>query len=191
MTLDYDSFLKWALIKEPSLALEEETIKDPLPDGFYKDKDINKNKGISDYTYQQTALGFEEALNRCASLKRYMRNYNYINLIFNYALHIAIVSSSFEVKLVQEEGEEKPTLWNEPTEALQKLYYRYSVYDSTVGIINSSSSGGSSASSFSSSSYAISSIFLIAVLMSSSLAPADFIMPATSSINFLLSSSLL
>lgn len=147
MTLDYDSFLKWALIKEPSLALEEETIKDPLPDGFYKDKDINKNKGISDYTYQQTALGFEEALNRCASLKRYMRNYNYINLIFNYALHIAIVSSSFEVKLVQEEGEEKPTLWNEPTEALQKLYYRYSVYDSTVGIINSSSSGGSSASS--------------------------------------------
>ena len=141
MTLDYDSFLKWALIKEPSLKIIE-PLSDPNPDGFYNDKDINRSCGISEYTYQQTTIAFEEALNRCASLKRYMRENNYINLIFNYALHISIVSSSFAVK-----KDENGDIWNEPTEALQKLYVQYGVYDSTAGIITSSSSGGSSASS--------------------------------------------
>ncbi|PCG20550.1 hypothetical protein [Brachyspira sp. G79] len=142
MTLDYDSFLKWALIKEPTLKEKDpliETPEDTIPTTF----------GISEYTYQQTTLAYEEALNRCASLKRYMRDYNYINLIFNYALHISIVSSSFAVK-----KDENGDIWNEPhacapvgTEALQKLYVQYGVYDSTAGIIISSSSGGSSASS--------------------------------------------
>ena len=89
MALDYDSFLKWALIKEPSLK-EKESLNE-LPE------DITPS-GISDYTYQQTTMAFKEALNRCASLKRYMRDFNYINLIFNYALHISIVSSAFEIK---------------------------------------------------------------------------------------------
>ena len=141
MTLDYDSLLKWALIKEPSLKIIE-PLSDPNPDGFYNDKDINRSCGISEYTYQQTTIAFEEALNRCASLKRYMRENNYINLVFNYALHISIVSSSFAVK-----KDENGDIWNEPTEALQKLYVQYGVYDSTAGIITSSSSGGSSASS--------------------------------------------
>ena len=148
MTLDYDSFLKWALIKEPSLKIIE-PLSDPNPDGFYNDKDINRSCGISEYTYQQTTIAFEEALNRCASLKRYMRENNYINLVFNYALHISIVSSSFAVK-----KDDEGNIWNEPhacapvgTEALQKLYVQYGVYDSTAGIITSSSSGGSSASS--------------------------------------------
>ena len=133
MTLDYDSFLKWALIKEPSLKEKEPLNETPDTPTAY---------GVSEYTYQQTTLAYEEALNRCASLKCYMRNYNYIDLIFNYALHISIVSSSFAVK-----KDDEGNIWNEPTEALQKLYVQYGVYDSTAGIITSSSSGGSSASS--------------------------------------------
>ncbi|MDA0071770.1 hypothetical protein OFT50_06715 [Brachyspira hyodysenteriae] len=84
--LDYDSFLKWALIKEPSLKE-----KDPLNEA----SDTPTAYGISEYTYQQTTIAFEEALNRCASLKRYMRDSNYTNLVFNYSLHISIVSSAF------------------------------------------------------------------------------------------------
>ena len=139
-SLDYDSFLKWALIKEPSLK-EKEPLNE-LPE------DITPS-GISDYTYQQTTIAFEEALNRCASLKRYMRDFNYINLIFNYALHISIVSSAFEIKKDDdtEGGQTSGNIWNEPTEPLQKLYVQYSVYDSTAGILTSTSSGGSSASS--------------------------------------------
>ncbi|WP_157148042.1 hypothetical protein [Brachyspira pilosicoli] len=139
MALDYDSFLKWALIKEPSLK-EKEPLNE-LPE------DITPS-GISDYTYQQTTMAFEEALNRCASLKRYMRDFNYINLIFNYALHISIVSSAFEIKKDDdtEGGQTSGNIWNEPTEPLQKLYVQYSVYDSTAGILTSTSSGGSSSS---------------------------------------------
>ena len=142
MAVDYDSFLKWALIKEPTFAVGVPLAKekDPLietPEGT-----IPTTYGISEYTYQQTTLAYEEALNRCASLKRYMRDYNYINLIFNYALHISIVSSAFEIK-----KDENGDIWNEPTEPLQKLYVQYAVYDSTAGIVTSSSSGGSSASS--------------------------------------------
>ena len=133
MALDYDSFLKWALIKEPSLK-EKEPLNE-LPE------DITPS-GISDYTYQQTTMAFKEALNRCASLKRYMRDFNYINLIFNYALHISIVSSAFEIKK-DDEGK----IWNEPTDPLQQLYVQYSVYDTIAGILTSTSSGGSSASS--------------------------------------------
>ena len=146
MALDYDSFLKWALIKEPSLK-EKESLNE-LPE------DITPS-GISDYTYQQTTMAFKEALNRCASLKRafkealnrcaslkrYMRDFNYINLIFNYALHISIVSSAFEIK-----KDDEGNIWNEPTEPLQQLYVQYSVYDSTAGILTSTSSGGSSSS---------------------------------------------
>lgn len=139
-SLTYDSFLKWALIKEPSLK-EKEPLNE-LPE------DITPS-GISDYTYQQTTMAFEEALNRCASLKRYMRDFNYINLIFNYALHISIVSSAFEIKKDDdtEGGQTSGNIWNDPTEPLQKLYVQYSVYDSTAGILTSTSSGGSSASS--------------------------------------------
>ncbi len=139
-SLDYDSFLKWALIKEPSLK-EKEPLNE-LPE------DITPS-GISDYTYQQTTIAFKEVLNRCASLKRYMRDFNYINLIFNYALHISIVSSAFEIKKDDdtEGGQTSGNIWNEPTEPLQKLYVQYSVYDSTAGILTSTSSGGSSASS--------------------------------------------
>lgn len=138
-SLTYDSFLKWALIKEPSLK-EKEPLNE-LPE------DITPS-GISDYTYQQTTMAFEEALNRCASLKRYMRDFNYINLIFNYALHISIVSSAFEIKKDDdtEGGQTSGNIWNEPTEPLQKLYVQYSVYDSTAGILTSTSSGGSSSS---------------------------------------------
>ena len=141
MAVDYDSFLKWALIKEPSFAagvpLAKE--KDPLTE---LPEDSETPSGISEYTYQQTTIAFKEALNRCASLKRYMRDYNYTNLVFNYALHISIVSSAFEIK-----KDENGDIWNEPTEPLQKLYVQYAVYDSTAGIVTSSSSGGSSASS--------------------------------------------
>ena len=142
MALDYDSFLKWALIKEPSLKEKE-----PLPEVHIRVNETSDTPtayGISEYTYQQTTIAFEEALNRCASLKRYMRDYNYTNLVFNYALHISIVSSAFEIK---KDGE--GNIWNEPTEPepLQKLYVQYAVYDSTAGIVTSSSSGGSSASS--------------------------------------------
>lgn len=138
-SLTYDSFLKWALIKEPSLK-EKEPLNE-LPE------DITPS-GISDYTYQQTTIAFKEALNRCASLKRYMRDFNYINLIFNYALHISIVSSAFEIKKDDdtEGGQTSGNIWNEPTEPLQKLYVQYSVYDSTAGILTSTSSGGSSSS---------------------------------------------
>ncbi|WIH89365.1 hypothetical protein NEI02_06555 [Brachyspira pilosicoli] len=138
-SLDYDSFLKWALIKEPTL--KEKKPLNELPE------DITPS-GISDYTYQQTTMAFEEALNRCASLKRYMRDFNYINLIFNYALHISIVSSAFEIKKDDdtEGGQTSGNIWNEPTEPLQKLYVQYSVYDSTAGILTSTSSGGSSSS---------------------------------------------
>lgn len=141
MALDYDSFLKWALIKEPSLAVGVPLAKekDPLTE---LPEDSETPSGLSSYTYQQTTIAFEEALNRCASLKRYMRDYNYTNLVFNYALHISIVSSAFEIK-----KDENGDIWNEPTEPLQKLYVQYAVYDSTAGIITSSSSGGSSASS--------------------------------------------
>ena len=132
-SLDYDSFLKWALIKEPSLKEKE-----PLNES----SDNTTAYGISEYTYQQTAIAFEEALNRCVSLKRYMRDFNYINFIFNYALHISIISSAFEIK-----KDDEGNIWNEPTEPLQKLYVQYSVYDSTAGILTSTSSGGSSASS--------------------------------------------
>ena len=76
-SLDYDSFLKWALIKEP--ILKEKKPLNELPE------DITPS-GISDYTRQQTTIAFEEALNRCASLKRYIRNFNYINLIFGAVL---------------------------------------------------------------------------------------------------------
>ncbi|WP_288685608.1 hypothetical protein [uncultured Brachyspira sp.] len=139
-SLTYDSFLKWALIKEPSLK-EKEPLNE-LPE------DITPS-GISDYTYQQTTMAFEEALNRCASLKRYMRDFNYINLIFNYALHISIVSSAFEIKKDDdtEGGQTSGNIWNDPTEPLQKLYVQYSVYDTIAGILTSTSSGGSSASS--------------------------------------------
>lgn len=138
-SLDYDSFLKWALIKEPTL--KEKKPLNELPE------DITPS-GISDYTYQQTTMAFEEALNRCASLKRYMRDFNYINLIFNYALHISIVSSAFEIKKDDdtEGGQTSGNIWNEPTEPLQQLYVQYSVYDSTAGILTSTSSGGSSSS---------------------------------------------
>ena len=141
MTLDYDSFLKWALIKEPTFAVGVPLAKekDPLTE---LPEDSETPSGLSSYTYQQTTIAFKEALNRCASLKRYMRDYNYINLIFNYALHISIVSSAFEIK-----KDENGDIWNEPTEPLQKLYVQYAVYDSTAGIVTSSSSGGSSASS--------------------------------------------
>lgn len=141
MTLDYDSFLKWALIKEPSLAVGVPLAKekDPLTE---LPKDSETPSGISEYTYQQTTIAFKETLNRCASLKRYMRDNNYTNLVFNYALHISIVSSAFEIK-----KDENGDIWNEPTEPLQKLYVQYAVYDSTAGIVTSSSSGGSSASS--------------------------------------------
>lgn len=141
MALDYDSFLKWALIKEPSLAVGVPLAKekDPLTE---LPEDSETPSGISEYTYQQTTIAFEEALNRCASLKRYMRDNNYNNLVFNYALHISIVSSAFEIK-----KDENGDIWNEPTEPLQKLYVQYAVYDSTAGIVTSSSSGGSSASS--------------------------------------------
>ena len=88
MALDYDSFLKWALIKEPTL--KEKKPLNELPE------DITLS-GISDYTRQQTTIAFEEALNRCASLKRYMRDFNYINLIFNYALHISIVKKKMKM----------------------------------------------------------------------------------------------
>lgn len=133
MAVDYDSFLKWALIKEPTLKEKEPLNETPDTPTAY---------GISEYTYQQTTIAFEEALNRCASLKRYMRDSNYTNLVFNYALHISIVSSAFEIK-----KDENGDIWNEPTEPLQKLYVQYAVYDSTTGIVTSSSSGGSSASS--------------------------------------------
>ena len=141
MALDYDSFLKWALIKEPSLAVGVPLAKekDPLTE---LPEDSETPSGISEYTYQQTTIAFKEALNRCASLKRYMRDYNYTNLVFNYALHISIVSSAFEIK-----KDDEGNIWNEPTEPLQKLYVQYAVYDSTAGIVTSSSSGGSSASS--------------------------------------------
>ena len=107
-SLDYDSFLKWALIKEP--ILKEKKPLNELPE------DITPS-GISDYTRQQTTIAFEEALNRCASLKRYMRDFNYINLIFNYALHISIVSSAFEIKKDDdtEGGQTSGNIWNEPT----------------------------------------------------------------------------
>lgn len=77
-----------------------------------------------------------------------MRDFNYINLIFNYALHISIVSSAFEIKKDDdtEGGQTSGNIWNEPTEPLQKLYVQYSVYDSTAGILTSTSSGGSSSS---------------------------------------------
>ena len=138
-SLTYDSFLKWALIKEPTL--KEKKPLNELPE------DITPS-GISDYTRQQTTIAFEEALNRCASLKRYMRDFNYINLIFNYALHISIVSSAFEIKKDDdtEGGQTSGNIWNEPTKPLQKLYVQYSVYDSTAGILTSTSSGGSSSS---------------------------------------------
>ena len=141
MALDYDSFLKWALIKEPTFAVGVPLAKekDPLTE---LPEDSETPSGISEYTYQQTTIAFEEALNRCASLKRYMRDSNYTNLVFNYALHISIVSSAFEIK-----KDENGDIWNEPTEPLQKLYVQYAVYDSTAGIVTSSSSGGSSASS--------------------------------------------
>ena len=147
MAADYDSFLKWALIKEPSLAADVPLAKEkePLPEVHIRvneTPDTPTAYGISEYTYQQTTIAFEEALNRCASLKRYIRDYNYNNLVFNYALHISIVSSAFEIK-----KDENGDIWNEPTEPLQKLYVQYAVYDSTAGIITSSSSGGSSASS--------------------------------------------
>lgn len=144
--LDYKSFLEWALMKEPALKIIE-PLSEPNPDGFYNDKDINRSYGISDYTYNQTFYAFEEALNKYKPLSMYLGFFYFKMLVFNYALHTAIVNSSFEVKLVKEEGEEKPILWNEPDEELQKLYYKYGVYDATVGIVTSSSSGGSSSSS--------------------------------------------
>ena len=168
MALDYDSFLKWALIKEPTLAIGVPLAKEkePLPEVHIRVNETSDTPtaygisdatgGLSSYTYQQTTIAFEEALNRCASLKRYMRDSNYTNLVFNYALHISIVSSAFEIKKDDdtEGGQVSGNIWNEPhacapagTEPLQKLYVQYAVYDSTAGIITSSSSGGSSASS--------------------------------------------
>ena len=77
MAVDYDSFLKWALIKEPSLKEKEPLNETPDTPTAY---------GISEYTYQQTTIAFEEALNRCASLKRvtFMPGSN-LELIGHYA----------------------------------------------------------------------------------------------------------
>ena len=126
MTISYEDFLSWALIKESSLKL-------PI--------DMDDNPKISEYSNQLLYEGYNDALNRCVGIKHYLRLYNYRDCVYNYALHIAIVSAAFQIKL-DDEG----NIWNEPTEALQKLYVQYKVYDSTLGIATSVSSGGSSSS---------------------------------------------
>ena len=126
-TINYEHFLGWALIKEPSLLIEAE-------DG---------TKKISDYSDAQLKEAYEDAYARCQSLKPYMSEINYKTLIYNYALHIAICNSTYEAETDNENIFDK----QEPTEALQKLYLKYSINSATIGIITSSSSGGSSASS--------------------------------------------
>lgn len=128
MTIDFKDFVDWALIKESSLIVVDEV------DGL-------ETKTISDYSKQQLEEGFNDASSRCKSLKSYMSNFNYRTLLYNYALHIAIVNSVF-IQDVDADG-----FIEEPKEALQKLYIKYSVASNTAGIVTSSSSGGSSASS--------------------------------------------
>ncbi len=125
--ISFNDFIAWALIKEPSLKVVNED---------------NEDITISDYSKLQLEEGYNDAIARCKSLKTYMSAMNYKTLIYNYALHIAIVSSIFIAEPL-----ENPFEVEEPTEALQKLYVKYSIASNTTGIITSSSSGGSSASS--------------------------------------------
>lgn len=123
--LDYNKFIEWVLIKEPTLKVDE-LIEPP----------------ISVYSNQLLTLAFEQAYYRCVGIKRYLNNYNFIDCVYNYALHIAIMDASFNVT-VDEDG----NIIDEPTEALQKLFIRYVDNSGVNGITTSASSGGSSASS--------------------------------------------
>ena len=127
MVINFENFLNWALVKEPTLIILTE-------DGAKK---------ISDYSEFQLTEGYNDAIARCKSLRSYMNDANYKSLIYNYALHIAITNSTYETDNDNENIFDK----QEPEEALQKLYLKYSIPSATIGIITSSSSGGSSASS--------------------------------------------
>lgn len=123
--ISFNDFIDWVLIKEPSLRVVNE-----------------ENTDISEYSKLQLEEGFNDAIARCKSLKTYMSVFNYRTLLYNYALHIAIVNSVFIT-----ENSDNPFESEEPEEALQKLYIKYSIASNTAGIVTSSSSGGSSASS--------------------------------------------
>lgn len=123
--LDYNKFLEWVLIKEPTLKVNTQ-IEPP----------------ISAYSNQMLGIAFDDAYCRCKSLQAYMSLCNFTNCVYNYALHIAIMSAVYEVE-VDEEG----NIISKPEEALQQLYISYSANDKTIGITTSASSGGSSASS--------------------------------------------
>ena len=142
--MDFNDFVKWALIKEPSLELKKENENEEVAEaeGDIKVK-ADSEKTISDYSKQQLEEGYNDALNRCNSLKSYISQNNYRTLIYNYGLHIAITNSIF----IAEVDENNLFEVSQPEEALQKLYIKYSVASNTTGIVTSSSSGGSSASS--------------------------------------------
>lgn len=131
--INLDDFLKWACLKENSLIIEIVNEEEEPP---------TTTKDISEYSKQQLKEAYEDADARCKSLRKYMSTQNYKTLIYNYALHIAIVNSTFDFEIDNNNIFDKP----EPAEALQKLYVKYSIASATTGIITSSSSGGSSAS---------------------------------------------
>lgn len=114
-----DEFIQWAIRKEPSLTEDTTTI-----------------------TEEALSLAYKDAYEKVNSLFRYLSSYNYKMLIFNYALHIAIIDATCDIDTIDLSNEE-----NNNISPLQKLYLKYKVYTNTAGIITSSSSGGSSASS--------------------------------------------
>ena len=141
-TIDFNDFVKWVLIKEPSLKLQKENEETTESEENVKET-TEDEKIISDYSNQQLEEGYNDAIARCKSLKSYMSIENYRTLIYNYGLHIAITNSVF----IAEVDENNIFEVSQPEEALQKLYVKYSVGTNTTGIVTSSSSGGSSASS--------------------------------------------
>lgn len=111
--LNFEAFLEWVLIKEPTL------------------RDIEKDPPVSDYTKAQLEIGFNDAFCRCQGVRSYMRECNFETLVYNYALHIAIMNAIPIDEIVH---------------PLQAINSKYFAKDSVIGITTSASSGGSSAS---------------------------------------------
>lgn len=126
MSLSVDDFLEWAFKKEPTLSV--------MP--------LNNEEADKEPAETPTISALKEAYNNAyylsVSMSKYIRNQNYRLYLYNYALHLAIVSAVWM-------PENDNDMFEEPTEPLQKLYVKYGVINGTIGITTSSSSGGSSA----------------------------------------------
>lgn len=136
MTHIVDEFIRWAVRKEPSL------IATDTPTPINQEEVAIVEPKVDRDTEEALSLAYKDAYEKVNSLFRYMSSYNYKMLVFNYALHIAIIDATAEIDSIDLTNPDNNNLL-----PLQNLYLKYKVYTNTAGIITSSSSGGSSASS--------------------------------------------